>query len=374
MKYYIIAGEASGDLYGAELAKAIKNIDKNAILRGFGGNKMAATKVDLVRHYKDMAFMGIFEVIKNIKKIRQNFAIAKDDINKFSPNAVILIDYPGFNLKLAKYLKSKELTIFYFIPPKVWAWKKKRIYQLKKYTDKIFVIFPFEVNFYKKFGITVEYFGNPLIDIINEKLKFFNAQKFRQEYQIPSQKKIVALLPGSRLQEISRVLPYYEQLTRDFPNINFILAGISTLKEAYKINPQKNLHIIYDKTYEILSISDAAVVVSGTATLETAILKIPQIVVYIPGFLTYFIGKALINIPYISLVNIIAGKKVVPEIIQHKFYARLSYELNNLLNNKEIQGKMKQEYQKIISTLKSNNQNKVIENIAEKIISFLREC
>lgn len=319
MRYYIIAGEASGDLHGGNLLKHLKQQDQHAVFRGWGGNNMQAEGMQLQKHYSELAFMGFWEVIKNLSTILQNFSIVKKDILEFKPDVVILIDYPGFNLRLAKWLKAQNIKVFYYISPQLWAWKEGRVEQVRQYVDHMFCIIPFEKDFYAKHGIEVDFVGHPLIDALQNapfEIDFYN------RHGIDNEQPIIALLPGSRKQEIQRMLPVMANIAGRFPRYQFVIAGLSYLgKDFYHsaMGSEENIHIIMNDTYALLAHAKAALVTSGTATLETALHNVPQVVCYKGGLLSYYIGKMLIKVPYISLVNLICGKEVVAELIQQEF-------------------------------------------------------
>ncbi len=314
MKYYLVAGEASGDLHGANLMKALKNEDPNASFRYFGGDKMKAEGGDLVKHYADMAFMGFTEVILNLRTVLRNLKTCKADILAHRPDALILIDFPGFNLKIAEFAKQHDIRVCYYISPKVWAWNQKRVLKIKKVVDQLFCILPFEVDFYKAWGMEVNYVGNPLLDEIGQ---FTVDHNFRTKEGLTEQK-IIALLPGSRKQEIERLLPDMLSVTDNFSDYQFVVAAAPTFTADYyqQYIGDKKVKLVFGQTYNLLSHAHAALVASGTATLETALFKVPQVVLYRGGAITVGIARLLIKIRFISLVNLIMDKKVVSELIQ----------------------------------------------------------
>ncbi len=337
MKYYIIAGEASGDLHGSNLMKALQNKDVNAEFRFWGGNLMQQVSNDLVKHYKDLAFMGFLEVLMNLKTISKNLSFCKTDIENFNPDVVIFIDYPGFNLRIAKWAKQKGFKTHYYISPQIWAWKENRIKDIKRDVDKMYVILPFEKTFYEtKHNYPVEFVGHPLLDAIANRTQV-DEYDFRKQHTL-SDKPIIALLPGSRKQEINKMLTVMLSVVDKFPNHQFVIAGapsqdFSFYKTFIKNN---NISFVSNKTYDLLSISVAALVTSGTATLETAIFKVPQVVCYKGSWLSYQIGKQLVNLKYISLVNLIMDKEVVKELIQNDMNTKnLIHELQNILEPKK---------------------------------------
>jgi len=314
MKYYLVAGEASGDLHGANLMKALKAEDGEAVFRYFGGGKMQAEGGELVKHYADMAFMGFTEVILNLRTIFRNLKACKDDVLKWKPDVLILIDFPGFNLKIAEFAKANGIKVCYYISPKVWAWNQKRVLKIKKVVDHMFCILPFEVDFYKEWGMQVDYVGNPLLDEIAQ---FTPDLNFRVNNQVGTEK-IIALLPGSRKQEIERLLPVMLSITENYPNYVFVIAAAPTFTESYyrQFTGDKKVHLLFNSTYNLLHHAHAAIVASGTATLETALFKVPQVVVYKGGTISIAIARMLVKIKFISLVNLIVNKKIVTELIQ----------------------------------------------------------
>jgi len=342
MKYYIIAGEASGDLHGSNLIKELKKLDSSATIRCWGGDKMQQAGGDLVKHYRDLAFMGFWEVIKNIFTILRNLKFCKKDIEQFQPDTLILIDYPGFNLRIAKWAKQKGLRIIYYISPQVWAWKENRVKMMKETIDKMIVILPFEKDYFKnKWNWEVEYVGHPLVEVIeSEKLKV-KSEKF-------SEKEIIALLPGSRKQEILKKLPVMLEVSKAFPFYQFIVAKAPGLDDDFYsslLAPFNNVSAVSGKTYDLLMQAKAALVTSGTATLETALFAVPEVVCYKGSFLSYEIGRRLVKVKYISLVNLIMDKLVVKEFIQHEMnVTNLKSELQELLTNEKRITDLKKDY------------------------------
>ena len=329
MKIYIITGEPSGDLHAANLVHELKKINKDLQIRAWGGARLLAEGVELAKHIKDTAFMGLLDVLKNLGAIKENLKYCKHDILDYKPDAIVLVDYPGFNLKIAKFAKQHGIKVFYYISPKVWAWNKSRVSKIKRYVDELLVIFPFEVEFYQKHKMEVTYVGNPLLDEI-AKGDFIFTRKF--------EKPIIALLPGSRKQEIESILPEMLKVVRDYPNHQFVIAATNTFTQEYyqSFIKEENVAMVFDETYGLLSNATAALVTSGTATLETALFKVPQVVCYKTNWLTYFLAKNLINIKYLSLVNILMDKLVVKELIQADLNKnKLKEELDILLNKNE---------------------------------------
>lgn len=339
MKYYIIAGEASGDLHGSNLMKAILKKDRNAEFRFWGGDLMQNVGGMLVKHYRDLAFMGFLEVLKNIKTILKNIKFCKEDIKKYLPDTLILIDYPGFNLRIAEYAKKLGIRVVYYISPQLWAWKEGRIKTIKNYVDEMLVILPFEKDFYQKHQYNAHFVGHPLLDAISD-LEEINITNFKKEHSL-NNRPIIALLPGSRKQEVEKMLQTMLSVRSYFPEYQFVIAGAPSLpKSFYQNYVDDNVHFVSNKTYDLLRCSDAALVTSGTATLETALLNVPEVVCYRGSTISYEIGKRLIkNIQFISLVNLIMGKEVVKELIQHDLTTEnLVKELNLILreNREEI--------------------------------------
>ena len=314
MKYYLVAGEASGDLHGANLIKALKRQDDKAEFRYFGGDKMQAEGGELVKHYAEMAFMGFTEVVLNLPTIFKNLKTCKADILAYQPDALVLIDFPGFNLKIAEFAKQHGIKVCYYISPKVWAWNQKRVLKIKKIVDQLFCILPFEVDFYKKWGMEVNYVGNPLLDEIAQ---FIPDNNFITQNNL-TDKKIIALLPGSRKQEIERLLPDMLSITDKFPAYQLVVAAAPTFTEAYyqQYIGDRNVKLVFDNTYNLLHHAHAALVASGTATLETALFKVPQVVLYRGGTISVGIARMVIKIKFISLVNLIMDRLVVTELIQ----------------------------------------------------------
>jgi len=342
LKYYIIAGEASGDLHGSNLIKALKKNNPDASFRCWGGDLMKSQCNDLVMHYQDFSYMGFLEVILNINKILSYISFCKNDIEKFKPDLIIYIDYPGFNMRIAKWAKSKNYINHFYISPKVWVWKEKRVEQIKKVIDKMYVILPFEEDFYKKkHNYKVDFVGHPLLDAI-ESENTFNKNDFLLVNNL-SEKPIIALLPGSRNQEINKLLPVMLEAVSNLTGYQLVIAGAPSKNVEYyeKIiqssdSNTNNIKVISNQTYNILRVSTAAIVTSGTATLETALFNVPQVVCYKTSWISYLIGRLLIrNLKYISLVNIIQDKEVVKELIQNDCNkTNLVIELEKILDQK----------------------------------------
>ena len=349
MRYYIIAGEASGDLHASNLVAEIKKKDKKAEFRGCGGDLMKAQGVDLLKHYSTMAYMGFVEVAVNLRKVLGNIAQCKKDIIEYQPDAIILVDYPGFNFRIADFAHEKGFKVFYYISPQVWAWKRRRVKKVKRSVDKMLVILPFEEEFYKKYGVDVTYVGNPLLD---ELAKFGTANRsiFLRRNSLGEKREIIALLPGSRHQEVKRVLPVMLKAASHFPDYQFVVAGVSSLdKSLYKkILGNSDVFLIENQTYELLQNSSAAVVTSGTATLETALFTVPEVVCYKATGISYCLAKWMIKVKFISLVNLVMDREVVKELIQGEMTeANIVKELDQLLHNGKRQRQLLEDYEEL---------------------------
>lgn len=321
MRYYLIAGEASGDLHGSNLIKGLLKADPEAEFRFWGGDKMAAAggEGNLAMHYTKASFFGFVQVLKNLRTISRQLEQCKADVAAFRPDVLILIDYPGFNLRMARFANEAGIPVYYYIAPKVWAWKESRVKKIRKYVDRLFVIFPFEIEYFRRHGIEAVYEGNPLMDAIEERKKTIGTpQQFREENRL-DQRPMIALLAGSRRSEIGYNLPFMVRLAARFPQYQFVVAGVSWLDRAV-YDPHlgvSDVRYVCDQTYELLSHSIGAMVTSGTATLETALLGVPQFVCYRADWASMLIGKALLKIPYVSLVNLVLGREAVRELLQH---------------------------------------------------------
>lgn len=338
MKYYCIAGEASGDLHASNLIRAIREEDSEADIRAWGGDLMEAAGAEVVKHYRDLAFMGFVEVVSNIRTILGNFKACKADITAFQPDALILVDYPGFNLRMAKWAKAKGFKVFYYISPQLWAWHSSRVHGIKANIDRMFVILPFEQEFYAKYDYAVDFVGHPLLDVVDD---YEPKIDLREQLQLDDQR-IIAVLPGSRRQEISRMLPTMLAMAEDFPEEQFVVAGAPSIPTEFYQNfldqGSENVHLISGRTYDLLNEAYAAMVTSGTATLETGLFGVPQLVCYRGGRLSYLIARRLVNVKYISLVNLILDRPLLHELIQDDFRtAVLKQELRALLGPEEQQ-------------------------------------
>lgn len=340
MKYYLIVGEASGDLHASNLMKSILQKDNDAQFRFFGGDLMKAVGGTLVKHYKDMAYMGFIPVLLHLREIFGNMDLCKRDILRWQPDVVILVDYPGFNLKIAEFIKKKtSIPVYYYISPKIWAWKEHRIHNIKHDVDELFSILPFEVDFFKKHDYPIHYIGNPCVDAVEAFKRSYTEtmSEFCARHAL-SDKPIVAVLAGSRKQEIKDNLSVMMQVVNKFPTCQFVVAGAPAIdKEYYKAFLPSDVKLVFGETYALLSHADAAIVTSGTATLETALFRVPQVVCYYiaAGKVVALLRKLLLKVPYISLVNLIRGKKVVSELVADEMTAlNVELELKALLNNK----------------------------------------
>lgn len=356
MRYYIIAGEASGDLHASNLIKEIKKEDEQAVVRGWGGDLMLDAGAEIVRHYKDTAIMGFMTVLKNLHKIKANMRLCCEDILAWKPDVVILVDYAGFNMRIARFAKQYGLRVFYYISPKLWAWNTGRVRKIKRYVDRMYTIFPFETEFYKKYNYTVQYGGNPLVDAISERPHQEESfAEFTAAYGLPD-KPIITLLAGSRRQELKYVLPTMLKMVSHFPDYQFIIAGAPSMTEADYAPYIKDIpvRILYGETYRLVSQAKAALVTSGTATLETALLRIPQVVCYNGegGRLSYYLFKTFVKVKYISLVNLIFGGEVVKELMMQNLTERnILNELSRILFSEREREKMLRNYDEVIRRL-----------------------
>ncbi|GAB4150594.1 MAG: lipid-A-disaccharide synthase [Bacteroidia bacterium] len=366
MKYYIIAGEASGDLHASNLLKEIRRLDADAVFRGWGGDLMQEQGVTIVKHYRDLAFMGFVEVLMNLRTILKNIDIAKADIATWKPDAVILVDYPGFNLRIAEYVKSLGIKVFYYISPQVWAWKESRVHKIKRAVDRMFCILPFEKDFYARHQFDVDYVGHPLLDAIDQ---------FKTGHAVTDDgRKIIALLPGSRRQEIRTMLPVMMQCASKFPQYRFIIAGAPSQPESFykELLGEQKAEIVFGKTYALLSQSHAALVTSGTATLETALFNVPEVVCYKGSAISYAIAKRLVKVKYISLVNLIMDREVVKELIQHDMNAdTVSLELSKISEEGSYRSQMIEDYKSLHHLLRKGKSASLV--TAEKMIAYLKK-
>jgi lipid-A-disaccharide synthase len=369
MKYYIIAGEASGDLHGSNLIKELKKLDRLATIRCWGGDKMQAAGAELVKHYRDLAFMGFTEVLMNLRTILRNLDSCKKDILQFKPDALILIDYPGFNLRIAKWAKQQGLKVIYYISPQVWAWKENRVKLMKECIDKMIVILPFEKDYFKdKWNWDVEYVGHPLVEVIESEKSKVKSQNF-------GNKEIIALLPGSRKQEILKKLPVMLEVSRSFPGHEFIVAKAPAVEDDFYsslLKPYNNVSAVSGKTYDLLVQAKAALVTSGTATLETALFGVPEVVCYKGSSISYQIARRVIKVKYISLVNLIMDKPVVKELIQDDLTVEnLKHELHEILTNEDRITAIKKDYTALRQLL--SQEGDASAKAAASIVQFVSE-
>ncbi len=335
MKYYFIAGEASGDLHGSNLIKALKKKDEAAEIKAWGGDLMETAGAQVVKHYRELAFMGFVEVLFNLRTILKNLSICKEDIKEFKPDVLVLIDYPGFNLRIAEWAKKEGIKVLYYISPQIWAWKQSRVHKIKRDVGRMLTILPFEKEFYASFDVEVDFVGHPLLDAIQNRPDFNQAER-RLEFGASAPKPLVAILPGSRKQEIKAMLPTMLSAVKKM-EVDFVIAGAPSQDANFyqTLVPNAELNLVFGKTYEILEVADAALVTSGTATLETALFRVPEVVCYKASWLSYQIAKRLVKINYISLVNLVMDKMVVTELIQGDFNRkRLQKELAYCLSEK----------------------------------------
>lgn len=377
-KVYVIAGEASGDLHGSNLLKHLfqnaQSLNQELNVRFWGGDKMAdVVGYAPVKHYKELAFMGFLEVLMNIRVILKNISFCKQDIIEFKPDVLVLIDYPGFNLRIAKWAKSQGIKVLYYISPTVWAWKEKRVYTIKEVVDKMYCILPFEKPFYEKFNYDVEYLGHPLLDAVEQyEATKIPTNQFLLEQKL-SEKPIIAVLPGSRKQEIRKKLPIMLKALESFNGYQIVIAGAPSMEETFykEVIGNYPARIVFGKTYDLLSASEAAVVTSGTATLETALLNIPEVVCYITSAVSYHIAKRLVNIKYISLVNLILDREVVRELIQQDCTVEnIRNEVELILKDGSNRSKMLNDYETLRKELGGGGAS---EAIAKNMFEFIHK-
>lgn len=374
MKYYLIAGEASGDLHGSNLMKELLATDAGLEFRYFGGDLMHKVGGNLVKHYREMAFMGFLDVFLNIKIIKRNMEFCKKDLLEFQPDVLILIDYPGFNLRIAEFAKQNNIKVYYYISPKLWAWKEYRVKKIKAFVDEMFTIFPFETEFYRKHGFKVNYVGNPLMDSIQE---YKNTAQKKETFFVKNKldnRPVIALLSGSRIKEIKRILPVMVKASEGLPEFQFVIAGVRSLeKNAYdKIIGDRDIPIIFDQTYDLLNQAYVAVVASGTAVLETALFNVPQTVLYkVEGgwFMDVLMRNFVLKTKWISLPNIILGKSAVRELIQKEMTVKkVRGELNKLLSDSGYRSGIVQDYNRLKDLMGGAGCSK---RAAEKMVELL---
>ncbi len=370
MKYFIIAGEASGDLHASNLMKGIKHSDQEASFRFLGGDLMKEVSPGgLLQHYRNMNFMGLFSVIANLRTLANILKNTKREIKAFSPDSLILVDYAGFNLRIAKFASKAGLKVFYYISPKVWAWKKGRIKLLSKYVDKLFVIFPFETKFFEENNMQVEYHGNPLTDVIANFRKKSTGSVFKTEHGLDD-RPVVALLAGSRKQELKHSLPVMKEVAKAFPSYQFVVAGAPSCNPELYSSALENtdIKLVFNATYELLDIAYAGVITSGTATLETALFNVPQVVIYKTGGLTYRIGKLFVNFKFFGLVNLVYEDELVKELLQNNLTKLTKIELAKLLSDTEYRNRIIEGYKEIQQLIGKEGAS---QRAADKMIELL---
>ncbi len=365
MKYFLIAGERSGDLHGAFLVRKILELDSAAEVIGYGGDQMAQAGMKLISHYKEISFMGFIEVIQNIRLISKRIKECQQAILDFQPDALVLIDFPGFNLRIARFAKGHQLNVSYYIAPKVWAWKESRVKAIKKHVDRLYSILPFEIAFFKKHNYVIHYVGNPVVEEIEQHgfetlpLKELNGPK-------------IAYLPGSRVQEVKTSIRMIIECTSLKPDYHFLVAAVDNVDESY-YEPLKhlpNVHVYSGMTYEVLKASDAAIVTSGTATLETAILNVPQVVCYKTSSISYWVARALIKVRFLSLVNLILDERIVQEYVQDQYIPSMVLtEIDKILEDEEYRQQMLDNYKRLSKQIGTNSAST---KVAEDLVSWIR--
>jgi lipid-A-disaccharide synthase len=369
MRYYLIAGERSGDLHGGNLLRSIQRHDPAMVARGFGGDDMRNAGMELTIHYSQLAFMGFVAVIANFRRITSLIHQCKQDIIQFKPDVIILIDYAGFNMRIAKFAKASGIRVFYYISPKVWAWNTGRAWKLKALVDRMFCILPFEKEFFRKFDWEVDYVGNPVLDAVKQ---FQRDPDYVDRNQLSRERRIVALLPGSRKMELARMIPAMAQVVRDHQQYQFVVAAVKNLPASLyaPFDGIDNVKLVFDSTYDLLSVSAAAIVTSGTATLETALFGVPQAVIYRAGYLEMKLLKSLVKVKFISLPNLVADNLVIREFIQDELNSKnLNAELDLLVGPGEYRESMLNNYRKIWQLLDTGSAS---ENAARLMVKYLR--
>ncbi len=370
MRYYLIAGEASGDLHASNLMAALKMSDHDAVFRYWGGDLMQHQGGYLVKHYRDLAFMGFLEVLAHLPTILRNLRFCENDLLTFRPDVLILIDYPGFNLKMAEFAYKQNIRVFYYISPQIWAWRSSRVKIVKRYVEKMFVILPFERQFYEKHDYHVDYEGHPLLDVIHEGMKISSRDSFYQKNNLPG-KPIIALLPGSRKMEIGKMLRLMLRCLSHYPDHQFIVAGAPSIPVDFYRNilGAEVVPIVAGQTYDLLAHSDAALVTSGTATLETALMGVPQVVCYKGNYLSYLIARRLVHVKFISLVNLIIDEPLIPELIQSGCTPEnIIVHLDQILAGGTDRKRMVEGYKKIRKSLGDTGTS---DRVARKMIQYL---
>jgi lipid-A-disaccharide synthase len=372
MRYYLIAGEASGDLHASNLVRELKIQDQDATFRCWGGDLLQQQGADLVKHYRDLAFMGFMEVVSHLPVILKNFSFCEKDVLGFRPDVLILVDYPGFNLRIAKFATQHGIRVFYYISPQLWAWRSSRVNNVKKWVEKMFVILPFEKEFYGRYDYRVDYVGHPLLDVISSDMKLKSRQEFLQLNSLPD-RPVIALLPGSRKMEIKKMLKIMMSAASAFPEHQFVVAGAPSVpREFYsEILRDTGIGLVINQTYDLLNQSRAALVTSGTATLETALMDVPQVVCYKGNFISYLIARQIVHVDYISLVNLISGKLLVPELIQGELnQANLVRELKEITGDGPSRQAMISGYESLKQLLGGRGASR---RAATLMIQYLRE-
>lgn len=346
MKYYLIAGEASGDLHASNLMHEIRKLDPNAVFRCWGGDLMQKQGGELVKHYRELSFMGFMEVLLHLKTITGNLSFCRKDILSWEPDVLILVDYPGFNLRIAKFAHQKGMRVFYYISPQLWAWHSSRVKIIKRAVEKMFVILPFEKEFYQRYNYPVDFIGHPLLDELDRDKRFIGRQEFLDTYGL-AEKPVIALLPGSRRQEITEILQIMLRVVPGFTGYQFVIAGAPSVPLSFykELAGDLPVTVVSGATYDLLHHSEAALVTSGTATMETALLGVPQVVCYKGTWLSYMLARMLVNIKFISLVNLVMDGEVVKELIQSELTPEnLARELSRVLTDREAREKIKASY------------------------------
>jgi lipid-A-disaccharide synthase len=365
MKYYIIAGEASGDLHAANMLRELKALDPEAKFRAWGGDLMQEQGAELVKHYRDLAFMGFLEVAMNLRTILKNIALCKEDIAQWKPDAVILVDYPGFNLRIAPFAHELKIPVFYYISPQIWAWKQKRVFKIKETVDRVFCILPFEKDFYTKHNYPADFVGHPLLDSV---------ARFEESKAVEDDgRKIIAVLPGSRKQELRKILPPMLEVAKSFPQYRFVIGGApgQPLSFYKEIMGNDRMEIVFGKTYALLKQAYAGLIKSGTSTLEAALFNLPQVVCYKTSAVSYNIAKRVANVKYISLPNLIMDEPIVTELIQEDMsVARMTSELKLITENQNGRDKMLSDYKRLFGKLGGAGASK---KVATLILEHLRK-
>ena len=372
MKYYVIAGEASGDLHASNLMRELKLQDMEATFRGWGGDLMEQQGAELVKHYRDLAFMGFAEVVSHLPTILKNFRFCENDLLINRPDVLVLVDYPGFNLRMAKFAKTHGIRVFYYISPQLWAWNASRVKKIKKWVDKMFVILPFEKSFYASYNYEVDFQGHPLLDVINEDMKVPVLAEFLHQNGLTSLP-VIALLPGSRKMEIEKMLKIMISVRSSFPGFQFVIAGAPSIQPDFYTNILKDtdIRVVTNQTYQLLSHAAAALVTSGTATLEAGLIGVPEVVCYRGNMLSYLIARRLVNVKYISLVNLICDKMVVPELIQQDLNQKnLVTTLDSILNHGPARDAVLNGYQELKQLLGGRGASA---RIASLMIQYLKQ-